>query len=803
MDEFECEESIILEKFMRELLEYEASALRDLKRYTDNPSDSLSRAILDKYPYVKRDGKLTKRKRTILTKPYVHEILQLKRDDIDVFTPEEKRVIITCNVKKIKPIYKHAQAWKTGYCNMKIINGFSIDNFITVCITKDNLEANEQWLERLYKELDNCFPHTKLEDKIMLISSKKNTLNGNATHCKDMKDAWALLKRANEFKVIFVCSNKTRIRDILEMSLDFQNLRDSSLRKNIQILHDEAHNTQHGIPAHRDIIENIIVQPNVLYYIPVSASPDSISDDDYPLWLMENLEKEALNYTHFDKTKSTDENYSSCNDSIFLRFEEMKRGPKWRRYGIKQFPLEIFEGIHENDYLLYRNYNTSRLKDQLKVEIDLFKKNNISTTEFDIDTIGRDTEVSDDELISKIKVINMERRRTVDFCQLIRNYKEAEAVDNGLNVLHINEIMEQDIIQSGKFGIYIISTPKRKVLTAFLAEEARKMSYNPIVLGIYGNEGDKYNLYIDGELLEVSAIMDKGEFNCKLDNLFQYIKSQDKNMDRPFFIIGNYVPTGESLTFVNYTYGTVRCNIRLISTSAEEDYQQSARSNYMTTKFIEKYPGWTPPEKFLIGPCAYIDNALYYEAANDTRIDHLISRPEIYNGPHETVIMNTHIESQQITGGIVAVPMKIVIDRDYPLTRNLVTILEKPRRSNEDKKEILRILQAMSLDEESGCDISDPSKKFNFETYTLKDARSYKKKEGGPKAGEWKFASYMNHYDIKTPFINDRNNIDVNECELLSCIDTYILKDKDGNTKEKNTKSIWWMGYKYVAAHTE
>ena len=64
--------------------------------------------------------------------------------------------------------------------------------------------------------------------------------------------------------------------------------------------------------------------------------------------------------------------------------------------------------------------------------------------------------------------------------------------------------------------------------------------------------------------------------------------------------MGNYTPTGESLSYVNYKYGTIRVNCRLISTNAEEDYQEACRSNYMLTKFVENDSNWQCPIKYLI-----------------------------------------------------------------------------------------------------------------------------------------------------------------------------------------------------------
>ena len=60
----------------------------------------------------------------------------------------------------------------------------------------------------------------------------------------------------------------------------------------------------------------------------------------------------------------------------------------------------------------------------------------------------------------------------------------------------------------------------------------------------------------------VDDIMGEGEFNFKLFKLINYLKVNGYNTERPFIIVGN-LHTGESLTFVNFEYGTVRGVIRL------------------------------------------------------------------------------------------------------------------------------------------------------------------------------------------------------------------------------------------------
>ena len=105
----------------------------------------------------------------------------------------------------------------------------------------------------------------------MIISSKKNTLGGNATHCKTINDAWSYFKKSNNFKIVFVCSNKIRIQDIYDMAISFLNLKEDLVKK-LRIFHDEAHNIKEGIPPFRYIIENILLLENVISYQPITAS---------------------------------------------------------------------------------------------------------------------------------------------------------------------------------------------------------------------------------------------------------------------------------------------------------------------------------------------------------------------------------------------------------------------------------------------------------------------------------------------------------------------------------------------------
>jgi len=646
-------------------------------------------------------------------------------------------------INKIKGVFKHAQALKTGYCNRRIINGFSEENSIVICITKNTLEANEQWLNRLYNDLNERMPHIELKDKIMIISSKKNNLNGNATHCRKIMTAWGKIRQKKTFKILFMCSNKTRILDVLKL-IDLSNELKEELQQNIRIFHDEAHNSKEGIPAFRNLIDNILLNKQILSYTPITASNNTISDDKKVFWNKQNLENNAYDYTNFDNKISTSPNYSSCSDSKIITFESLKLSDKWINYGITSMP----------DYLMRKVYPKDK---------------------------------------------NINKKKNLEFCSFMKNDKEIEAVNNGLNYLNLNELQDSKYYTKNKKNIYIISTPNRKIITAFLAEEAVKKDYKPIVLTIYGNGEEKYHLiyYLNGKKIEenekkIYKIMGDGQFNEKILKIFKYLKNKKKiNIERPFIIIGNYIPTGESLTFVHTDYGVVKGNCRLISTNAEEDYQEACRSNYVDTHFINKHgKTWKQPPKFLIGPSKYINNALNIEKENDFRVKHLEYNRDII---HDNYINNFSNYNNSKKNNI-AIPIKLSIDTASDYYIAMKKIMKKNQRNSNDKRKFLNLIKNAINAHGDETTLEDKTNKFNINLFKLIGFRSYSEKCKKDN-NEWKFKNYENHYNLDTSFINSNNNIHQNECEILTCIDTYIVIKNE--QKYTNSKRIWWIGYKY------
>tara|TARA_B110001469_G_scaffold125684_2_gene141592 strand:+ start:1515 stop:3791 length:2277 start_codon:yes stop_codon:yes gene_type:complete len=749
----------IIKKFNRTILKLYKQVETEFKEYTNESNNKdLLKCLKRKYNYLSR-FKISKRTKITNCKAYIYELFLLK-DFKDRFSGEEIKTIYEYCISKIRGLYKHAQALKTGFCNGQIINGFSEENTISICITKNTLEANEQWLSRLFRELDTRYPQVKLNDKIMIISSKKNTIGGNATHCKHMDEAWRYLKKPNSFKIVFICSNKIRIQDIFEMATSFLDLREE-LVKQLRIQHDEAHNPKEGIPPFRYIIENILLLPNVKSYQPITASLGDIVDSKNNIWTKQNLENYAINFTDFDNTKSNDSKYSSISDYKKIKFEELKINDCWKDFNINEISRNHFIKVEDK-------YKNKRVVD-----------------------------------LSKADLKDIDKRRQLEFCTFMKNDKEIEALNNGLNVLNLNSILKFQYYIKDKFNLHIIGTPRRKIISYELCKIASNKDYNPIVLGIYGNQGDKYHLFINQmEEMCVDSIMGEGEFNCKLYNLIEYLKSNKYNINRPFIIIGNYTPTGESLSYVNYKYGTVRGVIRLISTNAEEDYQSACRGNYMNTKFLEYNSEWIPSEKFLIGHNTFINNALSYEIENDARIDYLT---ELNNELDTTTIILPSLNNVSINNvnGITAIPIKIVVDIEDKNYDRLIEIAAKEKRTSTEKKEFLKLLKESVDNPESDFEIIDKTGKFKWgepdepiTNMTLRDFRNFTEQSILSK-GYWKFKNYQNNFKTEMSFINNTRNHIADQCEILVCTDKYILKNDTGDVIEKNSKTIWWIGYKY------
>ena len=744
----EQEEYELIEDFNGKLELFYKKVHQDFNLYKTNPVKNMLSSFKNKYKFTKKSKKIRKdtdisnikgRICTILRNPYFHS-----------YTMNQKRHILNYCIKKIRGVYKHTQSKKTGYCNLQIKTGILEHNTIMFCLTKNTLVANKQWSQRLIDNLKLKISVAELKKKVMVISSKKDDLNGHATHFKNFDSACTQFHTESTFKIVFLCGNKTRIRDIQRFAEFFGMFNDNNkLKKNIRILHDEAHNPMEGVPPYRAIIENILIKKNVLSYTPVSATARPISEENNPMWITENLEKYALDYRKYDNTLSTDENYSSLSDANKITIEELKKHENWKDYGITEFPEEQYKEIYPE-------------------------------------------QSSND----------VQNKRQLGFCQWPSIKDEQEEVNIGLNIINLNEIIDNHY-ESDKFNMHIVVTRCRKILIDYLSKKAVRKDYNPIVLSLYG--GKVVIRYKKNQRYKINrTLFDKcnsGEFNDSLSKLFCLLKEKKITKHdvpkRPIIIIGNYKTTGESITFVNYKYGTVKCVVKILPTNAEEDNQSYSRKNFMIDLFVRYNPAWEKPKTFIIGHEQSINNALEYELENDQRIKDFETRDPTDISIMPNISEHAFNDNTNENSDNVSVPVKITVDRSDEGILKILEITSKRSRSEEDKNEIMNILNQLVHDDESDCSIEDPTGDFDFNKFTLNQLRCYKKKEKREtKKSQYKFTSYCSHHGFKTPFMNDKNSHKVGECEMTICHDKYIVR-KDCEIVEQNSKNIWWLSYKY------
>jgi len=722
-------------------------------------ADKNTRLVSDlykKFPFLKSKSCL----------PTLDEIIQWESTKKQ-FPKRDIDELLSHFISKIRGLFKHGQTEKTFLCNMRILANVK-NGYLTIAIAKNTLNAKEQWEERLIKSLKELLPGVSLKDRILVISSKKNDLNGNATHCKTIAEAFAHYARGH-FKIIFVCSNAKRISDILEFLSLYTNLA-TEKRVPIDIQQDEAHNLEEGVPSKRESIEHIVMNPYVESYVPVTASyePLIVVDNTACLWKRVNLDAFAIDYTKNSDTVSNSEDYSSISDSHQLTFETIKAHPSYKDHGIEEFDEDTFLEADSKDYTSFSEAG---------------------------------------------KLADIERRRKLEFCHFMKFEKEAlniflNYLDNYHHVSYRegNTVIETPLILPDQLNTHIVTTPLRVAFTITGMKYAIKQSYNPICIGLYN--GGIYIMYKNsmGQIIHTkfSDLIEEcssEEVNTKIYAILEHLLKEGETIKRPVLIMGNYKPTGESITFVNYKYGTIRSDMLLPipGLTKEKSYQGFLRSCYKDTKFKEHDPAFVHPPKWIIGSQASINDALFYEKQNDDRIYRL--KEGIASGTALTpVVAASH--STTTADSSCSIPIKLtILDMEDKYAVRLHDIFDKVRRSKDDKQKVLKYIKKMI--DNGAVDWQDPTGTFNITTYTLKDIRTYKshtpeeneerkREKGIPYEADYRFREYDSKHRNRMPYINNKGEIGPNECELLVAFDKYIY---DGFT---NQKTIMWLSYRLV-----
>jgi hypothetical protein len=715
----------------------------DYEKFKKDKNSRLVKDYVKKFPFLKKKSPF----------PSFMEVLKWKSTNDKFDFETQLKPLRDMYISKITGIFKHGQTMKTALCNLRIVSNVKLGK-ITMAISKNTLNAKEQWEERLIKELKEEFHNTPLNKMIIVISSKKNDLNGNATHCKNIGQAMEYISDGN-FKIIFVCSNNKRIDDLIKLVKFYGNL---AIEKQhpIDIIQDEAHNNEEGIPSKREAVEELILNPLVETFIPVSASPDPIFHENEPLWNRNNMERNAIDYTKFCQVISTSPNYSSIAKAKKLSFERLQEDPNYRNYDIAEFTEELFEEAEQGDYYKNTKMNVEEIK------------------------------------------LDKERRRQLEFCSFLKY--EKQAMSYGMNILDNyymynyqdnNSTISTPFILSGVFNVHLITTPLRVVFTITLMDYALKQEYNPICIGIYRSG---IHIRYKNKLSEIKSLRfcdfdekngNSEEMNEKIYQIIKKLKDLGEDIERPFILFGNYDATGESITFVNYKYGAIRANVLLpgAKTTREDNYQTALRGCYMDTKFKEKNPDFVQPIKFLIASQKAIDDAITYEQENDKRVSSL--KDGTYTELYPPTPIRDYYEEDDNNG--ISVPIEItILDIESEPWKNIRKIMNSSRRTAEQKQEVLDEIH--NLVEKGDAKMEDYTRKFDFENYTLKDIRTYKNKNIKQ---NYRFENYHSAFKTHLPYINNKGKMEPFHCEILAAYDIYEFNNF------KNHKTVMWLSYRY------
>ena len=231
------------------------------------------------------------------------------------------------------------------------------------------------------------------------------------------------------------------------------------------------------------------MEENVLSYCPVTASAfvkeKGIADADNPVWNLENIKKNGINYTEFDTIKSESDNYSSCGDAKKYICEELKKIPGWKSKTITRVSKKIYKEVHSDDISKLSKWGVKKLEREIKKYFDpnFYKSGNFEWVVDSQRWLSIYEKIIDGEEVDekKLKTVHedlyVNRKRELEFCNFMKQDKEKEAMENGINYLNMNELTKTKFYKPGEFGLYIMNTPNRKIITRYLAEEAIKMSY--------------------------------------------------------------------------------------------------------------------------------------------------------------------------------------------------------------------------------------------------------------------------------------------------------------------------------------
>jgi hypothetical protein len=716
------------EEFKRTLSAFYISIKREYLRIKDDKGKL--KIFKKKYPFFEKD---TNRRE------YIYKLFEYK--EFHQFKENEnfKKYLFKILIRKIPGVYKHGQSGKTEICCEKILADLH-QNRLTIAITKNTLLANKQFTSRFVKCMTSRFglKSVELRNSVIVISSEKNDLGGNATHCKNIQEAWeSIYTNENKYSVIFVCANSTRIDDVTRLLENFESpVFNSKYIKDIVIQYDEAHNTSTGIPVYRELIENMLIYDFVKELVPISASKNTLDQEENPLWRKENLEKNRIDFRNKELVDSlvTSESphYSSVKDFFRVSFEDHFSYTKTYDNHIS---FETFDRIYHNEPTKYSTHG----------KLDAFNMPQLGQEHIAVNAAK----------------------------QILEN--QSFSYDR-LYGSDIRECTEPQFLKN-TFNLHIIITPGRKIVTRYIMEHAVLMPYKPVVIGLYGSAF--HYMYIDdtGIIKSVNEgkPLDKTkEFN---DMLVDFLKERDL-LNRCVILMGNYLTLGESNTFVHNEYGYVRSVNRLpgCHLSIEQDYQFFLRGCFLLKRFDKLKKD--DIIKFMIAPQECIDNAEYYEELNDKLVTNERDVSEIED---ESIPIIDYVP--KIVEPTSYIPVKyIILDPEHTICIQIIEIKKKTRRNAEDKGRMMMLIQE-GIKEGIIEVVDNNSPQINISDYTLTEFRCYTKPdeesvENTAKNDNWRFKTYNDYVDQKQPFSN--GELTTKQCGLY-CSTVMHTHSKNGH----------------------
>jgi hypothetical protein len=694
-------------------------------------------------------------KKNPIKKSLIYELFEY--DEFKHYTRNQKRSIYRYITKKIHNMNKHGQSCKTELSCEKILSDIT-KKILTIAITKNSLLANSQFTSRFVKSMLKA-GYTNMSKNVLIISSDVNTLNGNASHCKNVGEAWIKMCNPNyDIKVIFMCSNNTRIKEISEL-LDLIENNRCQLKSEFNNIHwDEAHNRTEGIPVYRNYAENILLHSSVKEFIPITASVDTIFDDKNPIWLKANLDKNRLNFINKDMEssmiKSDSALYSSIDDSIKLSVED--------EYSEQQYN----NNFNESDFK--HIYPTSTPEDYIK-------KGRVN--------FCHEALIGDEE-------------KSLNYGKTILSNEKIHIIQKNISNVLIEET-EEKIFLKDVANYHLIITPCRQIITYMLMKFACLCEYEPVTIGLFG--GNIYFRYRYESRTYTGEFMDRNsdkEFN---DILYRWL-NENNLLRRPVIIFGNYKNVGESNTFVNSKYGYLR-SVSLLpgcKLTSEEIYQYFLRSCFIIERFKQDNPLFKKEDviKFIIGEKEAIRDAETYEKQNDDYVQDLIDNLENIEEPNmefDDVPQNSTLGSSSNSNTSKrSIPIQFIIaDSSNENVIAMVEIMKKESRDEDDKSEFMenlgKAIEAFAVEF-----VDHNSTPINLESYTLKEFRCYR---SGNIVDSYRFRNYKAHFEQKMSYKN--GDIKKNECEIHCCINPYKVIIPNEPKPFINNPNTFYMTFAY------